>query len=195
MMQSRLLIVALAALLLLSGTALACSDHEDPAVGRDRLAANYPGALDILPAVAAARREKLLPPPNPMAALWADKFPLQRHVRAVEKFEIALNQARHAGTPIAFSMVMIEPMLWTRYAPADGTVQATIHTAGAGPGELVLVSAEDVIGAIGDGRWSIGEAHAAGLLGLHGSPQQVAAFLGLYGTNRSPPRAAKLISP
>src|SRR5215212_8436591 len=124
MTQSRLLIVAL----LLSGTALACSDHEDPAVGRDRLAANYPGALDILPVVASARREKLLPPPNPMAALWADKFPLQRHIRAVEKFEIALNLAGHPGAAVGFSMVMIEPMLWTRYAPADGRVKGTVHT-------------------------------------------------------------------
>jgi hypothetical protein len=185
---------ALIALLALSGTALACSDHEDPAVGRDRLAANYPGALDILPAVAAARRERLLPPANPMATLWTDKFPLQRHIRAVEKFQDALNLAARGGAPIAFSMVMIEPMLWTRYAPAEGRAQAIVHTERAEPGELVLVSAEDVISAIGDGRWNIGEAHAAGWLGLHGSPEQVAAFLAFYGNNRSP-RAATLVSP
>jgi hypothetical protein len=189
MTKSRLPIATLAALLLLSATALPCSDHEDPAVGRDRLAAIYPGALDILPAVAAARRERLLPPANPMATLWTEKFPLQRHIRAVEKFETALNPAA-IGAPITFSLVMIEPMLWTRYAPADGRAKATIHTERAEPGELVLVSAEDVISAIGDGRWSIGEAHAAGLLGLHASPEQVAAFLALYGNNRSPAHAA-----
>jgi hypothetical protein len=184
------LAAALIALLALSGTALACSDHEDPAVGRDRLAANYPGALDILPIVASARRERLLPPANPMATLWSDKFPLQRHIRAVQKFEEALNLAAQEGAPIGFSMVMVEPMLWTRYVPADGRAEATVHTEGAEPGELVLVSAEDVINAIGNGRWSIGEAHAAGLLGLHGSPEQVAAFLARYGNNRSPARAA-----
>jgi hypothetical protein len=195
MTKSRLPIAALAALLLLTGTALPCSDHEDPAVGRDRLAANYPGALDILPAVGAARRERVLPPANPMAALWADKFPLPRHLRAVEKFEKALNLAARGGAPIAFSMVMIEPMLWNRYAPTEGRAKAAVHTERAEPGELVLLSAEDVIGAIGDGRWSIGEAHAAGWLGLHGSPEQVAAFLARYGNNRSPARAATLVSP
>jgi hypothetical protein len=194
MTNSRLPIVALAALLLLSGTALPCSDHEDPAVGRDRLAANYSGALDILPIVAAARRERLLPPANPMATLWSDKFPLQRHVRAVQKFEEALNLAAQGRAPIAFSMVMIEPMLWTRYAPADDRAKATIHTEGAEPGELVLVSAEDVINAIGNGRWSIGEAHAAGLLGLHGNPTAVTQFLDLYGDARGV-RAAALVTP
>lgn len=192
MRQNRLPIVALAALLLLGGTALPCSDHEDPAVGRDRLAANYRGALDILPIVASARRERLLPPANPMATLWSDKFPLQRHIRAVQKFEDALNAAANGLAPLAFSMVMIEPMLWTRYAPADGRAKATIHSEGAEPGELVLVSAEDVINAIGDGRWSLKEAHAAGLLGLHGSPEQVAAFIAVYGNNRSPARAASV---
>jgi hypothetical protein len=194
MTNSRLPIVALAALLLLSGTALPCSDHEDPAVGRDRLAANYSGALDILPIVASARRERLLPPANPMATLWSDKFPLQRHIRAVQKFEEALNLAAQGGAPIAFSMVMIEPMLWTRYAPADGRAKATIHTEGAESGELVLVSAEDVINAIGNGRWSIGEAHAAGLLGLHGNPTAVTQFLDLYGDARGV-RAAALVTP
>jgi hypothetical protein len=192
MRQNRLPIVALAALLLLSGPALPCSDHEDPAVGRDRLAANYPGALDILPIIASARRERLLPPANPMATLWSDKFPLQRHVRAVQKFEEALNLAAQGGAPVGFSMVMIEPMLWTRYAPADGRAKASVHTEGAEPGELVVVSAEDVINAIGNGRWSIGEAHAAGLLGLHGSAEQVAAFIAVYGNNRSPARSARL---
>lgn len=194
MRQNRLPIAVLAALLLLSGTALPCSDHEDPAVGRDRLAANYPGALDILPIVATARQERLLPPANPMATLWSDKFPLQRHVRAVQKFEDALNLAAQGGAAVDFSMVMIEPMLWTRYAPADGRAKATIHTEGAEPGELVLVSAEDVINAIGSGRWSIGEAHTAGLLGLHGKPADVARFLALYGEARGI-RAAALTSP
>jgi hypothetical protein len=181
---------ALAALLALTAPAQPCSDHEDPAVGRDRLAENYPGALALLPVVASARREKLLPPANPMATLWTDKFPLQRHIRAVQKFEDVLNRAAGGGAPITFSMVMFEPMLWTRYAAADGQTKATIHTEGALPGELVLVSAEDVIGAIGDGRWSIGEAHAAGLLGLHGKPAEVKRFLALYGTAHNEQRAA-----
>jgi hypothetical protein len=190
MTKSRLPIAALAALLVLTGAALSCSDHEDPAVGRDRLAANYSGALDILPVVASARRDKLLPPANPMAALWADKFPLQRHIRAVQKFEDILNRAAGGGAPVVFSMVMFEPMLWTRYAAIDGQTKAAIHTEGAAPGELVLVSAEDVIVAIGDGRWTIGEAHAAGLLGLHGNAAQAERFLALYGGASSAQRAA-----
>jgi hypothetical protein len=183
-------LAAAAVLLSLTGSALPCSDHEDPAVGRDRLAVNYPGALDILPVVASARRDKLLPPANPMATLWTDKFPLQRHVRAVQKFEVALNSAGQGDAPIVFSMVMIEPMLWTRFAPVDGRAKAAIHTEGAAPGELVLVSAEDVINAIGDGRWSVGEAHAAGLLGLHGTPAEVTQFLARYGNARGAGRAA-----
>jgi hypothetical protein len=195
MTKSRLPIAALAALFMLTGSALPCSDHEDPAVGRDRLAANYPGALDILPLVAAARRDKLLPPANPMAALWADRFPLQRHIRSVQKFEDALNLAARGSAALTFSLVMFEPMLWTRYAAADGHAKATIHTEGAEPGELVLVSAEDVIGAIGDGRWSLGEAHAAGLLGLHGTAADVKQFLALYGGARGERAAALAPTP
>jgi hypothetical protein len=194
MTKSRLLIGALAALFMLTGAALPCSDHEDPAVGRDRLAANYPGALDILPVVAAARRERLLPPANPMAALWSDKFPLQRHIRAVQKFEDALTMAGRGGASTTFSMVMIEPMLWTRYTVTDGRADATFHSDTAQADELVLVSAEDVIGAIGDGRWSIGEAHAAGFIGLHGKADDVRQFLALYGGARGE-RAASVVSP
>jgi hypothetical protein len=190
MTKSRLPITALAALLLLTGSALACSDHEDPAVARDRLAANYPGALDILPVVAAARREKLLPPANPMAALFVDKFPLPRHIREIQRLETALNAAAGHGAPLVFSLVMVEPMLWTRFAGDDSQIKAEIHTNGPHLGELVVIAAEDVIAVIGDGRLSIGAAHTAGLLGLHGNAAEGAKFLSLYGGARSTPRAS-----
>lgn len=161
--------------------AQSCSDHEDPAVGRDRLAENYPGALDILPIIASARREQLLPPANPMAALWVDRFPLRRHVHAVQQFEDTLNQAAGGAAPIAFSMVMLEPMIWTRYETANGRIKAAVHTEGAHPGDLVMVAPEDVIAAISNGRWNIREAYGAGLLGLHGKPKEIQRFLARYG--------------
>ncbi len=163
-------LIACSTLLVLAGAARACPDHEDPAVGRDRLAAHYPGALDVLPAIAAARREKLLPAANPLAAMFADRFPLQRHLRLIEHFEQRVNGAPDG----VFSLVLIEPMLWTRFAPGTGP---EIHSPGPHPGELVVVSGEDVIGAIGEGRLSIAQAHGRGLLGLHGEPAQVAWFL------------------
>jgi hypothetical protein len=183
-------VAALAALLMLTSSALPCSDHEDPAMGRDRLAANYPGALEILPTVVAARREKLLPPANPMAALFVDKFPLQRHIRLLEHFEGAVNAAAGGAASISFSLVLIEPMLWSRYAPAGGSLRATVHTDGADPGELVVIAPEDVIVIIGDGKLTLAQAQARGLVGIHGDPAQVAQFLSLYGNAGGDRRAA-----
>ena len=179
-----LLAGSLAGLLVATGMALSCSDHEDPAVGRDRLAETYVGALDILPVVAAARRQKQLPPANPMAGLWTDRFPLQRHIRAIERFESLLNTSAHGRQPLTFAMVRYEPMLWTRYSGSDGRSKATIHTEGAETGELVLITAEDVVAIINDGRSSINEAFASGLLRLHGSAADVKLFIELYGEAR-----------
>ena len=81
-------------------------------------------------------------------------------------------------TPI--SLVLVEPMLWTRFEPGADGLHARVHVSGAEPGDLVLVSGEAVIGEIVSGRLTIGEAAERGLIRLYGSEEQKAEFIGTY---------------
>ncbi len=82
--------------------------------------------------------------------------------------------------PPAFSLLLIEPMLWTRFVAEDGDLRAQVHTSGPQAGDLVLISGEDVIREVTRNRLTIGEAHRRGLVRLYGTEEQVALFLTLY---------------
>ena len=86
------------------------------------------------------------------------------------------------GSSSSFSLVLLGPMLWTRFAGDDGGLRAQVHVAGPTPGDLVLVSELIVIQAIADGRLAVGEAHREGLIRLYGSDEQRTRFLASYGT-------------
>lgn len=84
-------------------------------------------------------------------------------------------------SPASVSLVLIEPMLWTRFQIASREVRTTIHVTGPQPGDLVAVAGEGAIGEIARGRMSVGEAHALGLIRLHGrSEDEITGFLARY---------------
>ena len=79
-----------------------------------------------------------------------------------------------------FSLLLIEPMLWTRFVSDGGDVRAQVHVSGPQAGDLVAISGEEVIREIAKNRLSIGEAYRRGLIRLYGTEEQVRSFLIRY---------------
>jgi hypothetical protein len=165
--------VAIAALSLPSN-AFACGFHTGGVlVERVGLNIVYPNAMHVLGAISTAQIEKRLPMPVFQAAVTPDLFAYQRTVKVLERWA---RQLTRGGPPLSFSLVLIEPMLWTHFDLGDSvTMQADVSAPE--PGELVVVSGDGVIAEIANGHLSITEARRLGLLRLYGSDAQIARFL------------------
>ena len=166
--------VVTAALLWAATTGLACGFHDDVTLARGVMNWIYPDSLHVVGAVSTAVAERRLPPldvrdgPDPFGARY------RRTVTTLERFGGALG-----ASSSSFSLVLLGPMLWTRFAGDDGGLRALVHVPGPTPGDLVLVSELIVIQAIADGRLAVGEAHREGLIRLYGSDEQRTGFLTL----------------
>ena len=169
--------LALAAVLLAlppAPTSHACGYHDDVSIARGALNWTYPDALHVIGAISVATVSKRLSPPEGPAS---DPFGARYRatVRALERFAGLLGASTHEA-PLSFSLVLIEPMLWTQFEANREGLRAQPHAAGPRPDELVVVTGQDVIHAIAGGTLGIGEAHALGLIRLYGTPTQTSRF-------------------
>jgi hypothetical protein len=170
----------------------ACGFHDDETLARGIMNWVYPDALHVVGATAAAVAEGRLPPPD--GEMGPDPFGTRYRatVRSIERFLEVLSPAAGAPSP-NFSLVLVEPMLWTRFEGDQGRLRAQVHVSGPQPGNIVLVSDTNVIRAVADGRLSIGDAHRLGLIRLYGSDDRRAQFLAAHrdagGAHRSTDRA------
>ncbi len=160
--------------------ASACGYHDDVSIARGVLNWTYPDALHVIGAISRAVAERRLP--VRASGGGVDMFAYHGTVRIIERYGHLLQEAASEMPVPAFSLLLIEPMLWTRFVPDQGDVQTRVHVSAPEAGELVIISGEEVIRAIVNETLTIGEAHRSGLLRLYGTDQQVGAFLTLYGT-------------
>ncbi len=175
---SRLSIAAVLFLAASPPTVLACGYHDDVSMARGMMNWVYPDALHVMGAISAAIAERRLPAPATDAApdLFSSRY--RRTAEALEQFGRALD---HDKAPaLSFSLVLLEPMLWTRFEAAHGRLGVHVHVTGPEPADLVLVSGEAVIGEVAGGRLAIAEALRLGLIRLYGSEGQKADFIGTY---------------
>lgn len=121
--------------------------------------------------------ERRLPAP---ATVGRGLFGYHDIVRSLERHAQQLRIASGETTPRTFSLVLIEPMLWTRFVSEGSDVRMHVHVSGPQPGDLVMISGEDVIREIANNRLSVGEAYRSGLIRLYGTEKQIAFFLNLY---------------
>jgi hypothetical protein len=158
--------------------AVACGYHDDVSLARGVLNWVYPDALHVVGAISMAVAERRLPTP----AMPGGVGLLGYHgmVRALDRHAQQLRAASDEAPRPTFSLLLIEPMLWTRFVSEDGDVQAQVHVAGPQAGDLVVITGEEVIREIASGRLSVGEAHRHGLVRLYGTDEQVRSFLTLY---------------
>ena len=156
--------------------AVACGYHSDMSLARGLLNWVYPDALHVVGAISTAVAERRLP-----AAATASRGPglfgYHSIVRSLERHVHQLRMSSVETTLPTFSLVLIEPMLWTRFVSEGGDVRMHVHVSGPQPGDLVMISGEDVIREIANNRLSVDEAYRRGLIRLYGTEEQIAVFL------------------
>ena len=89
-------------------------------------------------------------------------------MKALEAFAAILGADADEAPPLSFSLVLIEPMLWTHFEAGPGGLRAQVHVTGPQPDQVVLVSGQDVIHAIANGGLGLGEAYGLGLVRAYG---------------------------
>jgi hypothetical protein len=163
----------------LPSQSLACGYHDDVSIARGLLNWVYPNGLHVLGAISIAVSERRLPAPD---ATGTDLFGsgYRKTVKSLERLSGALSAAAERRAPFSYSLVLVEPMLWTRFEAHLGELRMQLHVSGPQPGDLVLISGQGVIAEIANGRLDLGEAHRLGLVRMYGSDQQRAEFLAMY---------------
>jgi hypothetical protein len=156
--------------------AVACGYHDDVSRARGVLNWVYPDALHVVGAIANAVAERRLPAPS---FAGRDPWGYQRTVRSLDQYARQLRLIAGRTQLPAFSLLLIEPMLWTRFVPDGDDLQPRVHVPGPESGDLVLISGEDVVREIANDRLTISEAHRLGLFRLYGTEDQVTLFLAL----------------
>jgi hypothetical protein len=177
-LQSRLIRASMLGTILLSlpPAAVACGYHDDVSLARGVLNWIYPDALHVLGAISTAVAEKRLPAGTTVRG----GLGLTRYHGTARALDQHAQQLRiSAGEMPTFSLLLIEPMLWTRFGSDGGEVRARVHVSGPQGGDLVMISGEEVIRAIANDRLAVGEAYRSGLIRLYGTDEQVASFLTL----------------
>ena len=162
---------------------LACGYHDDVSLARGILNWVYPDALHVVGAISTAVAERRLPRRNsePTATDHLYGLGYRTTVRSMERLAEALRVASDGtSSPLSFSLVLVEPMLWARFHVDRAGARTEVHASGPRPGDPVLVSGETVISEIASGRLAFGDARRLGLIRFYGSDGQLARFLELY---------------
>ncbi|WP_192179777.1 hypothetical protein [Mesorhizobium amorphae] len=176
--------VALAASLMAAAPASegrACGYDSPQTVSRGFLNWIYPDSLYVIGAISrevAAGRLPLANFDQTGQDLFGHRFKLT--ATALEQFGDMLRVASPAPPQPSVSLVVVEPMLWTRFDQGRDGLRTTVHVSGAQPGDLVLVSGEAVITEIVARRLTFGQAVARSVVRLYGPAPQIAQFLRSY---------------
>lgn len=165
----------------LAGAASACGleDPNSTSVRRGTLQFAFPGALAVgtavwqaqlageLPKDALARREDLSPDARARLRLIKANALLTR---------LAARWTEHKASHPPLALVLVGPILWTRFAPVDGALRAEIHVEGPVPGDVVGVTELAVVEALVDGTLDAAAALDRGLLRLYAPPADAATM-------------------
>jgi len=175
-------LATLAALAIASGAASACG-LEDPnsvAAQRGALQLAYPKALHVGTAVWQAQLAGALP--RDALAQRGDLSPEARSRLRLIKANALIGRLadRLNGEPTGvphpgLAIVLVGPVMWSRFDAGDGPVKAQVHVAGPERGDVVAVTEIAVVEAIADGSLDIATAIDRGLLRLYGDPADVGA--------------------
>jgi len=174
---------ALATLLLSAATASFACGLEDPSsIGFQRGVLNmaFPEALHVgtavwqaqaagtLPRDALLQRDDLAPEARATLRLFkANALMGQLAARLDDE------QGRRANPRLA--VVLIGPVLWTRFTAQNGNVVASFHAPGPEPGDVVIVTEAAVVEAIVGGELTFADALERRVARLYGADETVAA--------------------
>jgi hypothetical protein len=176
-----------------TGGALACG-LEDPnsiAVLRGALQLAFPQALHVGTAVWQAQLAGTLP--RDALALRGDPSPearaslrLLKANGLLHRLAARLNLESERSAHPSLAIVLLGPVLWSRFETTDGVVRPHVHVAGPEQGDVVLVTDIAVVEAIAEGSLRLTEAIDRGVMRLYGPAVDVAAarswFVSLAGS-------------
>src|SRR5687768_1603261 len=169
-------VLAVGAVIGSASEAAACGYHDDVSLARGVLNWVYPDALHVVGALSAAVAEGLLPAGSSKQGA-AGLLGYQRTVRALDQHAQQLRLSPGEMPPPTFSLLLIEPMLWTRFVTESGDVRTQVHVSGPEAGDLVVISGEEVLRSVANNRLTIAKAHRSGVIRLYGRNDQVSSFL------------------
>ena len=163
------------ALLVSAAPALACGFEDPSNVSFQRGILNFafPKALYVQTAVWQAQQAGLLERDQGLTGNRA-LLGFRRASDALSDVARQLESGEDAVPP--FTLVMIGPVLWTRFAEGSEGLTATPHVEGPSSGDIVLVSDEPVILALAKGRIDGNTALEQGLIRIYGEPAKAAAL-------------------
>lgn len=176
----------------------ACGYHDPLVLAQGMLNHAYPNALHVTGSVWTAQKAGTLAMPDRerlmargAARKALDQKAFENDVVAVHSFGLAMEAA---GTPMAngtkVAVVLIEPMLWTRFIPVEERIGVSTHLTAPEKGDLVVITDSPVLRAIEKGTMTVAKAHQTGCLRVYGRPAQETAFLDAYGTLGASPLPA-----
>jgi hypothetical protein len=162
----------LSSALLASPAAWACGYHDPASLNRGILNWVYPNALYVTSAVWRAQLDGLLSRddrPDATKALLGYGVA----VKQLGQFRDDLSLVRGGHDEPAISMVLLGPMLWTRFAPTETGLDMTPDAAGPAIDDVVIVTDEPVLKALVEGKVTPETAREMGLIRLYGTSERV----------------------
>jgi hypothetical protein len=164
----RALLFVLAAL----GTtaAPACGFHDGGGVDRGMLNFIYPGALSVGTRTWMAQREGLIPADASVeeTAQARNVFGLLRATAALRQWKAHLEGAREPREAAPLAVVLLGPMLWSRYEFSGNGIALSAHVDGPLAGDVVMVTEVAVLGALASEQFTLREAREMGLVAFYG---------------------------
>jgi hypothetical protein len=150
--------------------ALGCG-FEDPAsatMQRGALNLSYPNALYVMGAAAQARSAGILQPDDAGPSEVKDMFAFLKTTRMLQRFGAERIERGKEANPVVFSLVLVEPMLWTRFRVRGAGVETSVHITGPEPGGPVVVTSTAALKAIVDHNLTGQRAVDLGLIRIYG---------------------------
>ena len=180
--RRRLPIVIGVALVALSATAVPCGLEDPTSISflRGTLNLAYPESLHVGTAMWQAQLAGTLP--RDALSQRADLSPEARGKLRLFKANGLLRQlaTRLGDTPDAaahpkLAIVLLGPVMWSRFEQQDGAVRVTVHVAGPVEGDVVVVTDLAAIEAIVNGDLGFAEAFDLGVMRLYGPATDIVA--------------------
>ena len=185
MRQSRLSIVICLGIAVWSAsvTASRSCGFEDPGgVNTSRGVLNwiYPNALYVTSAVWKAQLDGVIAksrPPGQQARSLLGGY--AEAARALRHFGQNISAFQSESAQPSISLVLLGPVLWTRYAATEDGFTTEIHAKGASAGDVVVVTDEPVVEALVEGRLTADAAEKRGLIRFYGTQPDIATIRSL----------------
>jgi len=164
------------------GAAYACGLEDPSSIATRRGALNiaYPESLHVGTAVWQAQLAGRLAR-DPLAQrgdLTPDARATLRLIKAnafLGQLALRMSQPSTVTARSNLAIVLLGPVLWSRFETASGPVRPSVHVQGPEGGDVVVVTDIAVVEAIAGGRLGFEEAIELGVVRLYGPAQDVAA--------------------